>query len=280
MMLTMISTPNWMAISTFCTRSDTTMPRALTQRHGDDEERSEQHLGEQVLGEVVEAEELEQVDRGDLGDVGQHDDRRHGQAPAADPADPRPERLGAPGERGAAVRRVLGQLLVGEGDQQHRDEREHEHRRRLLADRQHHVAQRGGQAVGGRDRGQADDDVADEAEGAGLQALVADGDGAGGSLIAMCGNIRFQWLLRGSNAEIVPYGRSFATKSVTTARGSRLGFMTASTRVDEFEELRPHLLAVAYRLTGTVADAEDIVQDAWLRWDRAGRGRSPICGRG
>src|SRR5829696_935480 len=49
-----------------------------------------------------------------------------------------------------------------------------------------------------------------------------------------------------------------------------LGRMTASTRVDEFEELRPHLLAVAYRLTGTVADAEDIVQDAWLRWDRDG----------
>lgn len=45
--------------------------------------------------------------------------------------------------------------------------------------------------------------------------------------------------------------------------------MTASTRVDEFEELRPQLLAVAYRLTGTVADAEDIVQDAWLRWDGA-----------
>jgi RNA polymerase sigma-70 factor (ECF subfamily) len=43
--------------------------------------------------------------------------------------------------------------------------------------------------------------------------------------------------------------------------------MTASTRVDEFEELRPHLLAVAYRLTGTFADAEDVVQDAWLRWD-------------
>src|ERR1700752_3649959 len=44
--------------------------------------------------------------------------------------------------------------------------------------------------------------------------------------------------------------------------------MTASTRVDEFEELRPHLLSVAYRLTGTVADAEDAVQDAWLRGDR------------
>ena len=46
--------------------------------------------------------------------------------------------------------------------------------------------------------------------------------------------------------------------------------MTASTRVDEFEELRPHLLAVAYRLTGTFADAEDAVQDAWLRWDGCG----------
>ena len=114
MMLTMISTPNWIAISTFCMRSDTTMPRALTQRHRDDEERAEQHLGEQVLGEVVEAEELEQVDRGDLGDVGQHDDRRDGQAPAADPPDPRPERLGAPRERGAAVGCVLRQLLVGE----------------------------------------------------------------------------------------------------------------------------------------------------------------------
>ena len=43
--------------------------------------------------------------------------------------------------------------------------------------------------------------------------------------------------------------------------------MTASTRVEEFEQLRPHLLAVAYRLTGTLVDAEDIVQEAWLRWD-------------
>jgi RNA polymerase sigma-70 factor (ECF subfamily) len=44
--------------------------------------------------------------------------------------------------------------------------------------------------------------------------------------------------------------------------------MTTSTRADEFEDLRGHLLAVAYRLTGTFADAEDVVQDAWLRWDR------------
>jgi RNA polymerase sigma-70 factor, ECF subfamily len=44
-----------------------------------------------------------------------------------------------------------------------------------------------------------------------------------------------------------------------------------STQVTEFEALRPHLMAVAYRVTGTVADAEDIVQEAWLRWDRQDR---------
>ncbi len=45
--------------------------------------------------------------------------------------------------------------------------------------------------------------------------------------------------------------------------------MTSTEQVSAFEALRPHLLAVAYRLTGTLADAEDIVQDAWLRWDAA-----------
>lgn len=39
-----------------------------------------------------------------------------------------------------------------------------------------------------------------------------------------------------------------------------------TTAVDDFEALRPHLLAVAYRITGMFADAEDIVQDAWLRY--------------
>src|SRR5262249_45772556 len=50
-------------------------------------------------------------------------------------------------------------------------------------------------------------------------------------------------------------------------RNARVGPMT-STQVTEFEALRPHLMSVAYRLTGTVADAEDIVQEAWLRWYR------------
>ena len=46
-------------------------------------------------------------------------------------------------------------------------------------------------------------------------------------------------------------------------------FVTTAQDTDEFERLRPHLLSVAYRLTGVYADAEDIVQDAWLRWHSA-----------
>jgi RNA polymerase sigma-70 factor, ECF subfamily len=34
----------------------------------------------------------------------------------------------------------------------------------------------------------------------------------------------------------------------------------------EFAEHRPVLVGAAYRIVGTVADAEDVVQEAWLRW--------------
>lgn len=42
--------------------------------------------------------------------------------------------------------------------------------------------------------------------------------------------------------------------------------MTTDTATDVFEEHRPVLTGVAYRMLGRVADAEDVVQDAWLRW--------------
>jgi RNA polymerase sigma-70 factor (TIGR02957 family) len=38
-----------------------------------------------------------------------------------------------------------------------------------------------------------------------------------------------------------------------------------------FEAHRELLFAVAYRMLGTVADAEDAIQDAWLRWSAAPR---------
>jgi RNA polymerase sigma-70 factor, ECF subfamily len=38
-------------------------------------------------------------------------------------------------------------------------------------------------------------------------------------------------------------------------------------RTEVFEEHRRTLFGIAYRMLGSVADAEDIVQEAWLRWD-------------
>jgi RNA polymerase sigma-70 factor (ECF subfamily) len=40
-------------------------------------------------------------------------------------------------------------------------------------------------------------------------------------------------------------------------------------QADEFEQHRPHLQAVAYRMLGSVGEAEDAVQEAWLRLSRA-----------
>jgi RNA polymerase sigma factor (sigma-70 family) len=37
----------------------------------------------------------------------------------------------------------------------------------------------------------------------------------------------------------------------------------------QFEEQRPHLRAVAYRMLGSLSEADDAVQDAWLRLSRA-----------
>ena len=38
-----------------------------------------------------------------------------------------------------------------------------------------------------------------------------------------------------------------------------------------FETQRPQLLRLAYRMLGSISEAEDVVQDAWLRWQRADR---------
>ena len=41
---------------------------------------------------------------------------------------------------------------------------------------------------------------------------------------------------------------------------------SARAPTDIFEQERPRLVGLAYRMLGTVSDAEDVVQDAWLRW--------------
>ena len=39
-------------------------------------------------------------------------------------------------------------------------------------------------------------------------------------------------------------------------------------RIEDFERHRSLLLSIAYRMLGSVADAEDVVQEAYLRWQR------------
>src|SRR3954470_22373875 len=41
---------------------------------------------------------------------------------------------------------------------------------------------------------------------------------------------------------------------------------------EQFEEHRTHLRDVAYRMLGARSDADDAVQEAWLRVNRAGAG--------
>ncbi|CAM5679430.1 DNA-directed RNA polymerase sigma-70 factor [Streptomyces avidinii] len=38
-------------------------------------------------------------------------------------------------------------------------------------------------------------------------------------------------------------------------------------KIEEFEELRPLLFSIAYRILGSVGEAEDAVQETWLRFD-------------
>jgi RNA polymerase sigma-70 factor (ECF subfamily) len=46
----------------------------------------------------------------------------------------------------------------------------------------------------------------------------------------------------------------------------------------EFERQRPHLRAVGYRMLGSVSEAEDAVQEAWLRLDRRDPGGQDLRG--
>src|SRR2546422_10276427 len=43
---------------------------------------------------------------------------------------------------------------------------------------------------------------------------------------------------------------------------------TSERLAKQFEEHRPHARAVAYRMLGSVSEAEDAVQEAWIRLSR------------
>src|SRR5262249_10225653 len=52
--------------------------------------------------------------------------------------------------------------------------------------------------------------------------------------------------------------------------GAEIGCLMAESDVqgaaEIFDPLRPRLMRVAYRMLGSVADAEDVVQEAFIRW--------------
>lgn len=47
------------------------------------------------------------------------------------------------------------------------------------------------------------------------------------------------------------------------------GHVAPDAALATFESVRPRLFGIAYRMMGTVAEAEDLVQEAWLRWQGA-----------
>ncbi|WP_433158643.1 sigma-70 family RNA polymerase sigma factor [Kribbella sp. CA-247076] len=47
--------------------------------------------------------------------------------------------------------------------------------------------------------------------------------------------------------------------------------MNLDQAADDFAVLRPRLFGIAYRIVGNAPEAEDIVQDVWLRWQRTDR---------
>lgn len=52
---------------------------------------------------------------------------------------------------------------------------------------------------------------------------------------------------------------------------------TSTRRIEDFDRHRPLLFSIAYRMLGSVMDAEDVVQEAFVRWREAPEGevRSP-----
>jgi RNA polymerase sigma-70 factor, ECF subfamily len=57
--------------------------------------------------------------------------------------------------------------------------------------------------------------------------------------------------------------------STTTIMGVSLTGMRTDQRLDTFLQYRPLLLSIAYRMLGSMSDAEDMLQESFLRWQQS-----------
>jgi RNA polymerase sigma-70 factor (ECF subfamily) len=65
------------------------------------------------------------------------------------------------------------------------------------------------------------------------------------------------------------FGRDFLVSDMTERVGRMRHVDTQDLLAERFEADRPHLTAVAYRMLGSSAEADDAVQEAWLRLSRS-----------
>ena len=141
------------------------------QRHQPDPHDAQR--GHEERRRVVDAEQQERVLAGDLREIGHDDDVGDDDRPAAHPAGEGTEGPRRPRERGAGIGVRLVEVLVGERDEQHRDERDDEHAGRVhadAADRDDH-AEDGGEAVARGGRRHPDDDARRVSDGIALEPL-------------------------------------------------------------------------------------------------------------
>src|ERR1044072_7632645 len=63
-----------------------------------------------------------------------------------------------------------------------------------------------------------------------------------------------------------------AVAGSTAETAARKGRDTVDTLTERFEQERARLRAVAYRMLGSASEADDALQEAWLRFDRTDTG--------
>src|SRR5262245_9118027 len=59
--------------------------------------------------------------------------------------------------------------------------------------------------------------------------------------------------------------------TANTSRPEQTNSSLCDDGLSAFLRLRPRLFGIAYRMLGSAVEAEDVVQDAWLRWQTTDR---------